>query len=218
MVRAGVDMIAARRRLLSGIAAMLVATKLARGESNLGWAAAFIRRSGDELSSIMAKASSTEARRRLLQPFIDRVVDVDTVARFCLGRFWRQATAKQQQDYLRLFHSVLMNAVLARVGDYERNEVHVAVERPEMRDGYVQVPTVVERTGNPPARVIWVVSPDADDPRIIDLLAEGASLRLTVRGDYSAFLARHDSDLDALIEALRQQACDGCTATKPGGR
>jgi phospholipid transport system substrate-binding protein len=166
----------------------------------------------------MAKASSTEARRRLLQPFIDRVVDVDMVARFCLGRFWRQATAKQQQDYVRLFHSVLMNAVLARVGDYERNDVHVAVERPEMRDGNVQVPSVVERTGNPPARVIWVVSLNADDPRIIDLLAEGTSLRLTVRGDYSAFLTRHDNDIEALIVALRQQACDGCTSTNPGGR
>jgi phospholipid transport system substrate-binding protein len=211
-------MIAARRRLLTGIAGVLVTSEAARGEPDLGWAAAFIRRSGSELSSIVAKADSTEARRALLQLFIDRVVDVDAVARFCLGRFWRQATAKQQQDYLHLFHSVLMKAVLGRVGDYEHNEVRVTVERPEMRDGNVQVPTVVERTGNPPARVIWVVSPDADNPRIIDLLAEGTSLRLTVRGDYSAFLSRHDNDIGTLIDALRQQACDGCTSTKPGGR
>ena len=211
-------MIAARRGLLCGLAASPLAAEIARGEPNLGWAAAFIRRSGDELASIMAKAGSTDARRRLLQPFIDRVVDVDTVARFCLGRFWGRATAKQQEDYLRLFHAVLMNAVLVRVGDYERTEIRVNVERPEMRDSQVQVPTTVERTGSPPARVIWVVSTDADNPHIIDLIAEGMSLRLTVRSDYNAFLVRHDNNIDALIDALRQQACDACTSTRLGGR
>jgi phospholipid transport system substrate-binding protein len=166
----------------------------------------------------MAKTRSTEARRQLLQPFIDRVVDVDTVARFCLGRFWRQATAKQQEEYLNLFHAVLMNAVLVRVGDYEHNEVRVGVERPEMRDSNIQVPTVVERTGTPPARVVWVVSPAAHEPRIVDLIAEGVSLRLTVRSDYNAFIVRHGNNIDALIDALRQQACDACTSTRLGAR
>ena len=96
------------------------------------------------------------------------------VARFCLGRFWRQATPAQQQDYVRVFHAVLMNAVLSRVGDYEHNEVRVMIDRPETREGAIHVPTVVERTGNPPVRVIWVVGADADNPRIVDVIAEGA--------------------------------------------
>jgi phospholipid transport system substrate-binding protein len=197
-------MIATRRWLLRAIAAAVTKPDLALAES-LEWAAAFIRRSGEELSSIMAKAGTAENRRRLLQPFIDRVVDVDGVARFCLGRYWKQATPVEQQDYLRLFHAVLTNAVLVRLGDYDHNEVRVDVERPEMRDGNVQVATLVERTGTPPARVTWVVGPNSDNPRIIDLIAEGVSLRITVRSDYAAFLAKHGNSIDALIEALRQQ-------------
>lgn len=199
-------MIATRRWVMCALTAVLLGPGVAKAESDLTWAAAFVRHSGDELSSIVAKAGSAEARRQLLQPFIDRVVDVDTVARFCLGRFWHQATAKQQEDYIRVFHAVLMNAVLVRVGDYERNEVRVGVERPEMRDSNIQVPTVVERTGTPPARVVWVVTPTANNPRIIDLIAEGVSLRLTVRSDYNAFITRHGNNIDALIAALRQQA------------
>jgi len=199
-------MVTTRRQLLSGTTAALLAPEVALADQDLAWAAAFIRRSGEELSAIIARADSVEARRQLLQPFIDRVVDVDAVARFCLGRFWSRATAGQQQEYLRSFHAVLMSAVLARVGNYEHSEVHVGVERPEIREGNVQVATVVERTGAPPARVIWVVNPNADNPRIIDLVAEGLSLRLTVRSDYNAFLTRHDYNIDALIEALRQQA------------
>jgi phospholipid transport system substrate-binding protein len=198
-------MITTKRRLLKGAVAALLTPEVALADPDLVWAAVFIQRSGEELSAIIARTGSSEARRQLLQPFIDRVVDVDAVARFCLGRFWPRATASQQQEYLRAFHAVLMNAVLARVGNYEHSEVHVGVERPEMREGNVQVATVIERTGAPPARVIWVVTPNADDPRIIDLVAEGLSLRLTVRSDYSAFLIRHDQNIDVLIGALRQQ-------------
>jgi ABC-type transporter MlaC component len=52
----------------------------------------------------------------------------------------------------------------------------------------------------------------------VDVIAEGVSLRLTIRSDYNAYLARHGDSIDALIEALRQQACDGCAPpTRPGG-
>jgi phospholipid transport system substrate-binding protein len=197
-------MIATRRWLLGGIAAAVTRPAIVMGES-LEWAAAFIRRSGEELSSIMTKGETTEVRRRLLQPFIDRVVDVDAIARFCLGRHWKQATAVEQQDYLRVFHAVLTNAVLVRLGDYEHNEVRVNVARPDMRDGSILVATIVERTGAAPARVTWAVSPNADNPRIIDLIAEGVSLRITVRSDYDAFLVRHGNNIEALIAALRQQ-------------
>ena len=197
-------MIATRRWLLGGIAAAVTRPAIVLGES-LEWAAAFIRRSGEELSSIMTKGETTEVRRRLLQPFIDRVVDVDAIARFCLGRHWKQATAVEQQDYLRVFHAVLTNAVLVRLGDYEHNEVRVNVARPDMRDGSILVATIVERTGAAPARVTWAVSPNADNPRIIDLIAEGVSLRITVRSDYDAFLVRHGNNIEALIAALRQQ-------------
>jgi phospholipid transport system substrate-binding protein len=197
-------MIVTRRWLLGGIAAAVTRPAIVLGES-LEWAAAFIRRSGEELSSIMTKGETTEVRRRLLQPFIDRVVDVDAIARFCLGRHWKQATAVEQQDYLRVFHAVLTNAVLVRLGDYEHNEVRVNVARPDMRDGSILVATIVERTGAAPARVTWAVSPNADNPRIIDLIAEGVSLRITVRSDYDAFLVRHGNNIEALIAALRQQ-------------
>src|SRR5690242_18659263 len=99
-----------RRRLVSRICAALLAASpfiAASGETGTSWAADYVRRIGDELAAIMANAGSAEARRQRLQPFIDRVVDIDGTARFCLGRFWRQATPMQQQEYVQLFHGVL---------------------------------------------------------------------------------------------------------------
>jgi phospholipid transport system substrate-binding protein len=156
------------------------------------------------MATLIGGALTAAEKRRRLQPFIDRVVDVDGVARFCLGRHWRRATPEQQEAYVRLFHRVLLNNVVARMGDYQHTEIRVVIGQPEARQDGVHVPTILERTGNPPARVTWVVSTDGA-PRIVDVIAEGTSLRLTVRSDYNAFLARHGESIDALIDALREQ-------------
>jgi phospholipid transport system substrate-binding protein len=67
------------------------------------------------------------------------------------------------------------------------------------------VSTVVERPNNPPTNVDWIISNPATDPKIIDVVAEGTSLRLTQRSDYSSYLSHNNNNLDALINAMRQQ-------------
>ncbi len=183
----------------------LVAPVRAQAQTNVAQAAAFIKQTGQEMATLVGGAPTIAEKRRRLQPFIDRVVDVDGVARFCLGRHWRQATEAQQEAYVRLFHGVLLNNVVSRMGDYQHTEMRVIIGQPEAREDGIHVPAVLERTGDPPAKVVWIVRQDGA-PRIVDVMAEGTSLRLTVRSDYNAFLAHHGDSIDALIEALREQA------------
>ena len=68
------------------------------------------------------------------------------------------------------------------------------------------VSTVVERPNNPPTTVDWVITQPTSAPRIIDVVAEGTSLRITQRSDYAAYLQRNGNSIDALIGAMRQQA------------
>jgi phospholipid transport system substrate-binding protein len=51
-----------------------------------------------------------------------------------------------------------------------------------------------------------VVADENGTPKIIDVIAEGTSLRLTQRSDYASFLAHNGGNIDALIAALREQA------------
>jgi phospholipid transport system substrate-binding protein len=64
---------------------------------------------------------------------------------------------------------------------------------------------VVERPNNPPTNVDWVISNPTSDPKIIDVIAEGTSLRLTQRQDYASYLNRNNNDIDALLNAMSQQ-------------
>jgi len=167
-------------------------------------ATAFIKQVGAKLVAAIDGSGSLEQRRQALGGIIDADVDVDGVARFCLGRFWRAATPAQQQQYLKLFRDMLVVNISTKLGDYRG--VTFTVGTVQDRDAGEMVETIVKRPNNPPANLQWLVDNAASDPKIIDLVAEGTSLRITQRDDYASFLSQHGNNVDALLEGLRRQA------------
>jgi len=124
-----------------------------------------------------------------------------------LAGFWRTATPDQQKRYLAAFHEVLVTNISSKLGEYRG--VTVTVQRGRAQEDDAIVTTVVERPNNPPTTVEWVIGQPASAPRIVDVLAEGTSLRLTQRQDYAAFLSRNNNDVDALIAAMKAQTAGG---------
>jgi phospholipid transport system substrate-binding protein len=167
-------------------------------------AVAFIKETGAKLVAAIDAAGPLEQRRQVLGGIIDADIDVDGVARFCLGRFWNTATPAQQQQYLKLFRDMLVVNISVKLGDYRG--VTFDVGTVQDRDTGEVVATVVKRPNNPPANLQWLVANAATAPKIIDLIAEGTSLRLTERDDYASFLSQHGNNVDALLEGLRKQA------------
>jgi phospholipid transport system substrate-binding protein len=43
------------------------------------------------------------------------------------------------------------------------------------------------------------------DPKVVDVIAEGTSLRITQRDDYASFLTQHGDNIDGLLDAIRHQ-------------
>jgi len=168
-----------------------------------GGASAFVKSIGDRLVAVVNGAGSDHDKRAEMTAIIDGGVDVDGVARFCLGRYWRNASPEQQQRYTELFHQVLVNNITAKLGEYRG--VRFTMGRTQQRDDNAVVSTVVERPNNPPTNVDWIIANPAAAPKIIDVVAEGTSLRLTQRQDYAAYLSRNNNSIDALINAMRQQ-------------
>lgn len=165
-------------------------------------ASAFVQQAGQELVAVVNGPASREAKQQQLRQIVDRVVDVDEVARFCLGRYWRTATPDQQKQYLELFHQVLLKNITGKLGDYQG--VTFTVGRATQRANAVAVATVVARPGTPPTNVEWWVSGGAS-PRIVDVVAEGTSMRLTQRNDYDSYLSHNGNNVGALLEAMRRQ-------------
>lgn len=187
---------------LAAGAAGLVPT--ARAQQATAEAVAFVDKTGKELLAVVNGPGSTQEKAAAATQIIDRAVDVDGVARFCLGRFWRTATPEQQRQYVQSFHHVLEVSITSKMGDYQG--VTFTLGRAQPRDDVVAVATTVFRPGNPPANVEWLVRMTGGSPKVVDVMAEGTSLRLTQRDDYDSFLSRNNNSIQALIDAMRRQA------------
>lgn len=172
-------------------------------QAQAGGAMALVKTVSEQLVAIVNGPGSVADKRPKIRRVMDAHVDVDDIARFCLGRFWRSASPDQQKTYLELFHSVLLNNISARIGEYVG--VRITLQRAIPRDDTEVVASTVERPNNPPAHVDWVVAKPSGSLKIVDLVAEGTSMRLTQRSDYGAFLGRNNGNVQSLIDAMRQQ-------------
>lgn len=176
-------------------------------DASLAEAARFIRDAGNRLTAVTGAQAPAAERKRRLESFLAEVVDLDGVGRFCLGRYWASATPEQRQTYLALFRQMIVEGVASRVTDYGQERMEVSIGAPARRGTEIDVPTVVTRSsGAKPLRLIWVVGTETGRLRIVDLVAEGVSLRLTKRSDTQAYLSRNGADIGALLEAMRRQS------------
>jgi phospholipid transport system substrate-binding protein len=196
------------RRLLLASAALLPALIVAGGPARADAtdaAQAFIANLGKQLIGVVNGPGAIAEKEAAMEKLIDRDIDIAAVARFCLGRFWRTATPDQQRDYTGLFRAVMVRNITGKVGEYQG--VTLDVGKAQAREDDVAVTSVVTRPNNAPSKVDWIVTATGE-PKVIDVVAEGTSLRLTQRSDYSSFLASHGNNVQALIDAMRKQSAN----------
>lgn len=202
-----------RRRALLAAALVLLAPAAslpARAAPPPQVASAFIQQAGGELAAELNAPGTVATKRPQLVAFMERVVDVDGVARFVLGRYWRSASPQEQERYIQVFRQALTNGVLIRLGNYTGGGVALEAVRADPAADGVHVSTRITKPGSPPYNVTWVVDDGpGGQPKIVDVIAEGVSLRQTTRSDYASFLQRNGGNLDALVQALQAQVARG---------
>lgn len=96
-----------------------------------------------------------------------------------------------------------MNNIFGKIGEFQGVTFNPTTTAAS--DAGTSVGTLIRRPNQQPKQVQWIVAPVGGAPRIIDVKAEGVSLRLTQQSDYAAFPTRNNGNVDALINAMRQQ-------------
>jgi phospholipid transport system substrate-binding protein len=185
-----------------GVLATAPMTGRAWAQSAQQRAVSFVRSTAERLVEIVNSPDLLPEKRRRLQQVIDATVDVNDIAHFCLGRFWRLATPEQQKQYLALFGDLLVTKIAGHLGEYQGVRVTMGLARAAV-DTEIVI-TTIERSNNPTYQVDWIVSTSTGSLKIVDLLAGGTSLRLTQSSDFAAYLARHQYNIHELIEGMRQ--------------
>jgi len=194
-----------RRALLALLAGLpFVLPRTASAQMDPGRATAFIQTTGDALVGVLNSQAPAPQRRERVAGILRQAVDIEGTGRFILGRWWRVASPAEQQEYLRLFEETLIRNLASRFGEYQG--VRFTLGRSQRRtEDDALVTTVVERPSTPPVNLDWRVADVGGNPRIVDLVAEGTSLRLTQRSEYSAVIQRGGNQVSALLAAMRNQ-------------
>lgn len=192
-----------RRTLLAAAAAAALLHPLAAGAQG-DPASAFIQKRGEALVAIVNSDAPSAQKKQQVARLLAEAVDVSGVGRFVVGRYWRTASPEEQREFQTLFQDLLLETIAVRFGEFKglKFQVTGSGRADEESKG---VMASIERPGQPPANVEWRVADQGGTLKVVDLIAEGTSLRLTQRSEYTSVLQRNGGKFEALLAAMKRQ-------------
>ncbi|MDE1896103.1 MAG: ABC transporter substrate-binding protein [Rhodospirillales bacterium] len=194
------------RRFILGAAASVPVLALMAGAAQAvttDQAKSFISDSGNKLVAIVNGSGSESQKAGQLRGLVNQIVAVDQVGDYVLGRYNNVATPAQKQQFQTLFHQLLSYNITYQIKAYQG--VTFTVNSATQQGNDVLVDTTVTAPQKAPADVGWVVEDDAGQPKIIDVIVAGTSLRITTRNDYAGVITDNGGQVSALLSAMQSQ-------------
>ena len=149
--------------------------------------------------------SKAEKRQRF-RVLLHQGFDIEAIARFILGRYWRVAKEPERQDFIQAFEDSLVFRFLPLFGDYAQDALRIGKVRPFGKTpDLFNVESELLRSEGPPVRLNWRVHKGSKGYRILDILAEGISVAVTLRSEYGSVLKRNGGNVSALNKTLRDK-------------
>lgn len=169
-----------------------------------GSAREFIQTLGDRTVAILKQPQSENARKlQELKRILDEATDLDLIARLVMGRYWREASAAQKADYLKLFNALVMQTMAERFSWYTGETFEVTGAKPiDERDTIVST-RILRPNGGAPILVDWRVRKSERGYLLIDIVAEGVSLVVTQRSEAAEIIGRNG--IDGLLAEMRKR-------------
>lgn len=146
-------------------------------------------------------------RRKRFRGLFNEAFDLPEIGRFVLGRYWRRADAAQHSEFLGAFEDLMLHRFLPMFSRYSGETFDIGATRPYRSDpDFVSVESKLRQLKGEPIRIDWRVRKRGDGYKIVDIVAEGVSMAVTLRSEYASVLKRNGGDVDALSQVLREKA------------
>lgn len=166
-------------------------------------AKAFITQSGQQLVSVVNSNASSTQKADELRELVNKIVAVNHVGDYVLGRYLNVATPDQHTQFLNLFHQLLSYNITYQIKAYQGLSFVVNGATPMGNDMVVH--TTITSPGKAPADVGWAVDEVNGQPKIVDVIVAGTSLRITTRNDYASVVTDNGGQVSALLKAMQGQ-------------
>ncbi len=186
------------------LAVFLVSAPRAYGAPDAG---EFLTELSDRaISQLTESGVSSEEQKRRFSSLVKEGFDIPAIGRFVLGRYWRRSSEAQQQAFLAAFEDMIIHRFLPLFSDYSGERLTFGVIRPFANNpDFVSVASQFIRSEGEPININWRVRKRASGYKIVDIVAEGISIAVTLRSEYNSVLKQNGGDIDALIQTLREK-------------
>lgn len=165
----------------------------------------FIVDMGDRAIGFLGDQKLSEsAKKTAFRKLLNDSFDMDTIARFSLGTYWRSASSPQQKEYMKLFNDMIVKVYSKRFADYKGQSFEVQSSRVESAKDSV-VTSFIVPTDGPKVKVDWRVRKKDKGYKVVDVVVEGVSMAQTQRADFASVIQRGGGDVSVLINHLKAQ-------------
>ncbi len=161
---------------------------------------------GRAIHSLTPAGISQVERIRRFSTMFEENFAAEAIAKWVLGRYWRQLTPLDQAEYLKLFHDYIVASYVDRFAAYAGEKLLVTKVLAEEGDritvfSEIQAPD----SGKTPIHVDWRIEGTDLHFKIVDLVVEGVSMSTTFRADFGSIIRRDAGDVSGLFAILREK-------------
>jgi len=194
-----------RRSLLTSLFLLMSTAALAAPPVvNPADAVAFMNQLWDRAVEVLNKKSDPALRQERFRQLFHADFDCPGIARFVLGRYWRDASEEEQRDFVKLFEEYVVFVYTARLSNFGGQDFKIRGSRSD-GDGVMVSTDVFSPGGSSPLKIDWRLVSDNGAYKINDVIVEGVSMLVTQRSEFASIVQRNGGQVRGLLAMMREK-------------
>ena len=153
-----------------------------------------------EINKIISSGQSEQSMMRSFENIFDSFGDVQTIARYALGREARSLSGADMKGFTNAFKVYVSHKYGSRFREFIGGQIDVKSSRKVKQFFEVKAKVVIKNRD--PLELIFLVSDKSGEPLFFNIYVEGINLLLTERSEIGAMMDRNGGDIKATIKKL----------------
>ncbi len=195
------------RRVILGLAAVFLAAGLgvpARAGAVEGPGKFLVELTDRAILQLTEPGLTDEEQERRFHRLLNEGFDLPEIGRFVLGRYWRNADEAQRSGFLTVFEDLMVHRFLPLFAAFSGEKFEIGASKAfKNNPNFISVASRLLRLEGEPIKIAWRVRRRDGGYKIVDIVAEGVSMAVTLRSEYVSVLKQNRGDVGALIDTLR---------------
>lgn len=166
----------------------------------------FIRSMADTaIVRLTEQEISRDERKLRMREMMDEYFFVPGIAQWVLGRFWRQASQEERDEYVSLFEDLMVESYVDRFATYNGETLNIIKTDIRNKKDVIVSSTLSRPETSDSIQIDWRVRSNGSAFKIIDIMVEGVSMGQTQRSEFASSIKNNGGDIAKFLAELRER-------------